>query len=309
MFMTLEMYPALDTVGCPRYVTCCGKAGLVQARCWPGGHRLGTNGGVVMQCHAVSRRVTPRSNAVLITHSSLGPRHCCDHWSGPAQVIHKPSLLVFKHIFHHFAHVNNSLQPKMRGCWAPNYQIQPSFWSTSYTTHKMPEARSFLLWNISVSNCAGMRSHEKWPLFGQYVVGRHSSQISSWEIKPVQYTLSTQTQFYCDLIIKMVQFYSPQKRGGNTLVAGPYLEWSDVRGAHFYVLLHVVFITKITNIFWLYGSQVIMGMIWNSDQPISQCVTIRIPPNWKQNTVMAMINSEIFLNTDPIKIFYGSGQP
>ena len=32
-------------------------------------------------------------------------------------------------------------------------------------------------------------------------------------------------------------------------------------------------------------------------------------PNWKQNTVMAMINSEIFLNTDPIKIFYGSGQP
>ena len=232
-----------------------------------------------------------------------------DHWSGPAQVIHKPSLLVFKHIFHHFAHVNNSLQPKMRGCWAANYQIQPSFWSTSYTTHKMPEARSFLLWNISVSNCAGMRSHEKWPLFGQYVVGRHSLQISSWEIKPVQYTLSTQTQFYCDLTIKMVQFYSPQKRGGNTLVAGPYLEWSDVRGAHFYVLLHVVFITKITNIFWLYGSQVIMGMIWNSDQPISQCVTIRIPPNWKQNTVMAMINSEIFLNTDPIKIFYGSGQP
>ena len=64
--MTFEMYPALDTGGCPRYVTCCGKAGLVQARCWPGGHRLGTNGGVVMQCHAVSRRVTrppPRHRA------------------------------------------------------------------------------------------------------------------------------------------------------------------------------------------------------------------------------------------------------
>ena len=54
--MTLEMSQALDTGGCPRYVTCGGKVGWADPV-------VTASALMVVQCHAVSRSVT-RCHAV-----------------------------------------------------------------------------------------------------------------------------------------------------------------------------------------------------------------------------------------------------
>lgn len=113
---------------------------------------------------------------------------------------------------------------------------------------------------------------------GHCVMGKHSSQILSRE-KSRQMTNNFTTQAKCLGATWLKTLLTTTK-----IWSLHFANWRMVSHwacISFYVRLNVGFILKGTNIFWFYGSWVIMGMIWNSDQPISQYAAIRIPPNWK----------------------------